>query len=158
MKVCHYRRPTKLRGANVFSCVCPSFCSEGVRCDHYHDALDLTIHGSSPTPGPLTWDLTVQGPPSLALTPLPPNRGPHCTDISSSCVPQTWDLTMQEHPSPHLRTWDLTVQEPPSHPLDMGLHQTETPRYVQICPLSTYGSQLNGSHPTGMLSCLKTVV
>ena len=128
MKVCHYRRPTKLRGANVFSCVCPSFCSEGVRCDHYHDALDLTIHGSSPTPAPLTWDLTVQGNPSLALTPLPPNWGPHCTDTSSSCVPQTWDLTIQEHPLPAPPdmgpdctgtplpipwTWDFTKHEPP---------------------------------------------
>ena len=31
-----YHPPTKLREGNVFSCVCPSFCSQtGVPCEHY---------------------------------------------------------------------------------------------------------------------------
>ena len=28
-------------------CVCQSVCSQGVPCDHYHDALDLTVQGHS---------------------------------------------------------------------------------------------------------------
>ena len=39
----YYSLPTKLLGANVFNCVCPSFCLQGVG-PITNDALDLTVH------------------------------------------------------------------------------------------------------------------
>ena len=61
-----YCPPTKLREGNVFSRVCLS-TRKGVPCDHYPQCIGP--HCKPPTAGPgpasrpLTWDLTVQGPP-----------------------------------------------------------------------------------------------
>ena len=64
----NYRPPTKLWEGNVFICVCPSVNLSVHRRSHVtitYDALDLTVQGSTPSPGPFghqTWDPKPQSP------------------------------------------------------------------------------------------------
>ena len=51
-----YRPPKKMRECNIFSYVCPSFCSWGTRCDYYSWCI-------GPHPYPLTMVPYYTGPP-----------------------------------------------------------------------------------------------
>ena len=82
-----YHPPTKLRGVNVFTDVCLSFCSGGSHVTITHDALDLTVHPP-----------TDMGPHSTGTSPAVTSGGHHWRPVQT--------CSLQNLPPPVLTSGD----------------------------------------------------